>query len=384
MRDEGRKTEAVLDLLDAVYEAPFDPRWWQRVGELLAPLFESDCAVLVSHDEVNRSSEFAFAHNLSDADASAYANHYSGIEWPSLPANPKPRGRSFLIEGESQSRTVLDGFFHDFWRHQGDLFYTMGGVAPVDDRVIGSIGLPRVRGRGPYLASALGLLDRISPHIYRALRLSRQLGRADFSDSVLHATPVTQSIAAYLVDDQGRVVFANPRGEHLMRIGDGLAIKQGRLRAQNTADAPAFDVALDSAARGPVANGGEYVDELTLRRAGGRAPLRVSVTPAPVRMLGWLGRGARGAMVIVHVPEPPSGITPKKLQKVLALTQAEARVVAALVTGQKPREIAEASRVSLETVRAQLKSAMRRLDCHRQSELVGKVMEALGRGDATR
>src|SRR5688572_25820700 len=109
MRDEGRKTEAVLDLLDAVYEAPFDPRWWQRVGELLAPLFESDCAVLVSHDEVNRSSEFAFAHNLSDAEASAYSNHYRGIEWPSLPS-PRPRGRSFLIEGESQSRTVLDGF----------------------------------------------------------------------------------------------------------------------------------------------------------------------------------------------------------------------------------------------------------------------------------
>lgn len=382
MRDEGRKTDAVLDLLDAVYEAPFDPRWWQRVGELLVPLFESDCAVLVSHFELERASEFSFAANLTADDARAYAEHYRGIDpWPTAPIESRRRGQSFVMEGSKRAATVLDGFFHEFWQHHGDLFYTMGGVAPLGDHVVGSIGLPRHRGRGPYLAASLALLDRVSPHIYRALRLSRQLARGAFSDSVLQATPVTASIAAVLVDDERRVVFANPRAEHLLRNGDGIALKGGRLTAAVAAEAPSFDAALGSAALGPLPIQDERTDELTLKRPKNRAPLRVSITPAPVRMLGWLGRGARGAFVLVHVPEPPSGISAKALQRVLALTQAEARVVAALVSGETPRAIAETSRVSLETVRAQLKSAMRRLDCHRQSQLIGKVLAALGRSD---
>ncbi|HVF34630.1 MAG TPA: helix-turn-helix transcriptional regulator [Candidatus Saccharimonadia bacterium] len=365
MDEETRKSGAVLDLLDAVYQAPFDARWWPRVGELLVPLFEADCAVLASHDHRHRVVDVAFAHGIGHEMVEAYTDHYARIDpWPAAaPATGIAR---------------RGGFYHDFWRSHGDLIHTIGGVAPVDDHVIGNIGLPRERRRGPYRASALALLDRVSPHIHRSLRLSRQLARAGFTDAVQRATPATQSLAAWLVDDTGRVVFANPRGEQLLRVGDGLSIRRGTLVATLASEQPAFAAALAAVLRlpyGPSDTG----PELTIKRPRDRASIRLSINPAPVRMLGWLGMRARGAFIVGHIPEPPGGLSAKEVQRVLALTQAEARVVAALASGHDPRVIAERFNVSLETVRAQVKSAMRRLDCHRQSQLIGKVLEALGR-----
>ncbi len=363
MDEETRKSEAVLDLLDAVYQAPFDARWWPRVGELLVPLFESDCAVLASHDRQLHKVELSFAAGLGGDLAREYAEHCARAEASARSTNGA-RG----------------AYYHDFWRSHGDMIHTIGGVAPVDDHVIGNIGLPRERKRGPYRASALALLERISPHIYRSLRLSRQLARAGFTDAVQRATPVSQSLAAWLVDDERRVVFANPRGEELLRIADGLSIKQGRLVATLASEQPGFDGALGAVLKLPLAPS-DTQSELTIRRPRLRASLRLSIAPAPVRMLGWLGHGARGAFILGHIPEAPGGIAAKDVKRVLALTQAEARVVAALVSGHGPRIIADRFNVSLETVRAQLKSAMRRLDCHRQSQLIGKVLAAIGRAE---
>lgn len=369
LNDEVRKSDAVLDLLEAVYEAPFDARWWRRVGELLVPLFEADCAVLASHDQRARRVELAFAAGLARDTALAFQTHYTRAQPPAAAARGA-RGRRGRSHGD---------FYHEFWRSHGDMIHTIGGVAPVDDHVVGTIGLPRARRRGPYRAPALALLDRISPHIYRALRLSRQLARAGFTDAVQRATPASQSLAAWLIDDERRVVFANPRGEQLLRVSDGLSIRQGRLVASLASEQPGFDAALVSVLRLPFGPS-DVASELTLKRPRQRVAMRLSIAPAPVRMLGWLGQGARGAFILGHIPEAPSGFSAKELLRVLALTQAEARVVAALLGGQTPRVISERFNVSHDTVRAQLKSAMRRLDCHSQSQLIGKVLAALGRG----
>ena len=370
MGEESRRTDAVLDLLDAVYQAPFDARWWRRAGELFVPLFEADCAVLAAHDHRARRVELSFAAGAGEDLALAYAEHYARREWPVAPRIEAPRTR---LVGRND-------FYHGFWRNQADMIHTIGGIAPVDDFVIGNIGLPRERKRGPYRASALALLDRISPHVYRALRLSRQLARAGFTDAVQRATPASKSLAAWLVDSERRVVFANPRGEQVLRVSDGLAIRQGRLVAALAAEQPAFDAALGRVLRLPDAPS-DVDAELALKRPRRHAPLKLSIAPAPSRLLGWLGDGARGAFILGHVPEAPPGYSAREVQRVLALTQAEARVIAALVNGASPRVIAEHFSVSLETVRAQVKSAMRRLDCHRQSQLIGKVLNALGRGE---
>ena len=370
MGEPGRRTDAVLDLLDAVYQAPFDARWWRRAGELFVPLFEADCAVLAAHDHRARRVELSFAAGADDGLAREYAEHYARREWPLAPRLAAPRTR--LVRP--------DDFYHGFWRHQADMVHTIGGIAPVDDFVIGNLGLPRERGRGPYRASALALLDRISPHVYRALRLSRQLARAGFTDAVQRASPASRSLAAWLVDADRRVVFANPRGEEVLRVSDGLAIRQGRLVAAVAAEQPAFDAALGRVLRLPDAPS-DVDAELVLRRPRRQAALKLSIAPAPARLLGWLGEGARGAFILGHVPEAPAGHSAREVQRALALTQAEARVIAALVNGASPRVIAERFNVSLETVRAQVKSAMRRLECHRQSQLIAKVLNALGRRD---
>ena len=58
------------------------------------------------------------------------------------------------------------------------------------------------------------------------------------------------------------------------------------------------------------------------------------------------------------------------------ITPAEARVLAALVAGQSPKQHAGAQGVSVHTVRSQLGSLMAKMGCTRQVELVRKALLA--------
>lgn len=59
-----------------------------------------------------------------------------------------------------------------------------------------------------------------------------------------------------------------------------------------------------------------------------------------------------------------------ELQAVFSITPAEARVLAGLAAGHSVTEIAALRRSSEQTVRKQVSSLMRKMECHRQSELV--------------
>ena len=56
------------------------------------------------------------------------------------------------------------------------------------------------------------------------------------------------------------------------------------------------------------------------------------------------------------------------------LTAAEATLAAALADGHALRDIAEARRLSLNTLRVQLQAIFAKTGCHRQSELVRLVL----------
>jgi len=59
-----------------------------------------------------------------------------------------------------------------------------------------------------------------------------------------------------------------------------------------------------------------------------------------------------------------------ELRETFGITSAEARVLAALVTGHAPNDYASASGLAARTVRNQIAALMRKMGCNRQSELV--------------
>ncbi|MDN3718714.1 helix-turn-helix transcriptional regulator [Roseibium salinum] len=79
-------------------------------------------------------------------------------------------------------------------------------------------------------------------------------------------------------------------------------------------------------------------------------------------------------MILLAIkPEASLATLQLRLQEVLGLSQAEAETSLMLADGRTPAEIAASRQVSLHTVRNQIKAALAKSGCRRQSELVRKI-----------
>lgn len=81
----------------------------------------------------------------------------------------------------------------------------------------------------------------------------------------------------------------------------------------------------------------------------------------------------RYALVLSNVQELDTHAGAREVARHYGLTPSETQVVSDLANDRTLSDIAERLQVSIHTIRSQIKSAMRKTECHRQSELVAKV-----------
>jgi hypothetical protein len=160
-----------------------------------------------------------------------------------------------------------------------------------------------------------------------------------------------QLAAAVIVTDSGAgVVEMNRAGEAIVRLEDGLLIRNDRLCARRVFETA--QVAKLIAGAAVEGRPGAAAGRMLIGRGDG-LPAYV-LTVAPLRA-ALLADGRRLAMVVVvdpgrHAPSEPD------LAEFFGLSPAEARVAAALLTGKTLAEIAAASGIRITTVRTQLAS----------------------------
>jgi hypothetical protein len=92
-------------------------------------------------------------------------------------------------------------------------------------------------------------LQLLAPHMIRAVEMNQITARARFAEcglaNMLHAF----AAAAFLLDGSGRVIAANSRGEHLMRVSDVLTVDPfGGLRVASRQDSGVLEAARRRAA----------------------------------------------------------------------------------------------------------------------------------------
>lgn len=166
--------------------------------------------------------------------------------------------------------------------------------------------------------------------------------------------------AIFVLNGRGEVKFRNDQAHALTSDTGPLAIRAGRLGPRN-AHAAAYARALASARAGVTAH-----VALTDER---RRPLFLSIAPSQSDCTFY---------VTIADPEAPCA-EPADIAAILGISMAEAHVARALFDGARIPAIAAARRVTIETVRSQLRSLYSKLDVKTQAELI-RLLAALPRG----
>lgn len=174
----------------------------------------------------------------------------------------------------------------------------------------------------------------------------------------------------------------------LDRVPWGLAVVRGRRLVATNAEArrlletSALHHALDATltSRDDVVR--RTLEQVLDRVAAGRAELAGLSVPSsyrPIHVTVLPSQPADGSLLVVLVdPNRPVGCTPETYAQLYGLTQGESRVAHQLVLGRSPREAAEELGIGVETVRTHVKNILPKVGCHRQVELVRRLVTGAG------
>ena len=171
-------------------------------------------------------------------------------------------------------------------------------------------------------------------------------------------------VTAFIVNANGTVHQQNDSARSLLAGNDSVHVANSRLRFSDPALNTTLDTALRKATEAsrrsslfPVRTGKSEVYEVNV------SPLQSSERrePAPALPL---------ALVVIARPRPDAERIARRVRRVYGLTEAEARVVAALTLGETVEQISVAHGVRVSTVRAQVRSIFEKTGVHRQTDLV--------------
>lgn len=171
-------------------------------------------------------------------------------------------------------------------------------------------------------------------------------------------------VTAFVVNGGGMVHHMNASAESLLAREDSISVGNSRLRLSDPALDSTFEAALRKATRTP------YRSSLFPFRSTSNDVCEVNVSPLHHDGEGEGLTVTALALVVIARPRPDAEGICRRVRRLYGLTDAEARVMAAVTLGETVEQIASAHGVRVSTVRAQVRSIFEKTGVHRQTDLV--------------
>lgn len=232
---------------------------------------------------------------------------------------------------------------------------------------------------GPLNRGDVTLLNRVIPHLCRAVRVHETMAELRQQSAAAVQAASRPDDGVLLTSTKGHLLYSNPAADRILSRADGLQTRGDCLAAYDPKDQQQLQLAIRRAT--PTLHGPLPAPvRLAIRRQSGGLPYLVLIQPASPADPAPMRLSLPTALITLIDPTRASAaIDTEALRQVFRLTPAEARLAEQLVASLTPKGAAQASGVTVATIRTQLRSLFAKANCSRQSELVQLALRMAGR-----
>ncbi len=375
------------ELVGLIYQGALEEQPWQsalpalreamdaQVASLiLRPPSEDDQGVILNcvrggNESRNDATSLA---DPNDWQATAYREQFFSLD----PFVNLPHDKVITLEDILPDRELVESDYYLHYLEPIGLFRILGVDTTEPGGMIARLRLSRRKNEKRFAERQRQLLEALTPHLKRAIELYAKLNRTT-SERDVYAGAVNQlSVASLILDEQGRLLSANPVGQALLDQGEGLALKDDHLFIEGRDNNQALQEALTTITRAQQQGETSVVRALRVPRPAGRADLGLVVRPVPTSQ--WSeGQASPSAAVFISDPDLQESTSGQILGELFELTPAEANLATLLARGLSLAEVSSAQGISQHTARAQLKSIFAKTGVSRQAELVRLVLKSV-------
>jgi len=373
MQDVVRVNEDGLEILigDA-YEAALDPGKWQTVLDHLASACRAGCGIYTQGPAGSRAKVFAFA-NMPNPEVERFETRGIAIKpWRAKQASAAEGTLLPIFAMIDEASFQKCAYYNEFLVPR-DFYYIFSSVLRREGHEEIVLSINRPRRLGDFAPDEIALTKRLLPHLQRAVRMHRCLAGAQLERRALLRGLEGLGIGVVLAAADGVLLFANGVAELVLRRGDGLGARRGRLHAATPTLTHALLRCVHDAAETGAGRGRNGGGALALpRRVGGN--LHLLICPMPIAAATMLGPTSPTAIIFINGSGQKAAARQDELRVFYGLSTAEAKLVGALLAGTPLGEYAERRGIAMATAKTQLRNVFAKTGQNRQADLVRHIL----------
>lgn len=368
------RESSFADLIGYAYEAGAEPERWPHFLKELRLRLNAESATLLLHDR--RSGRCRPVHT-STADGGRETDAF-----PNRAAIDENviKERMFVAPGSVWSDVVIVGRKaqppqNDNGQSKNSPYFlhSLRGLIERSHAEVAFVSVLRRHTAGPFGRDEIVLLERVMPHLHKAMRIHRKMGEVKGGRDALVATFDRFPLAIALVGPAGRPFHFNRRTKELFDAADGLRLANDGLYAATAQETGALRETIGSALTAAARQTHDGGGALSLSRPSGRKPLSVLILPAAMKYGTDNGHAPMAAMFVAD-PECRHKANESDLRRFWQLTKNEAQVASRIAQGQGVEEIAKEMGIMTNTIRTHLKHIFDKTQTEGQVELVHLIM----------
>lgn len=367
----------VSDLIQLLYAAVEDPDVWPRFLDVAAEAVGAGMTVLLSAPRDGHGVTIASSARAEPGALESYAQDWAAQDIYVHSGHPSVTQQGALVHSEEmvpKRELLATPYYNDFMR-RFDLFHSVVATLLADQRTSAGLAFHYSRRAPVPDGERMDLISLLIPHLTQALRIHRRWAELEQSEHAAMSAIENSATGYVVLDGRGRILRANGRAEQMLRAGDGLVSRGGRLAALVPDDDRALQKAIGSAAQTALGGGTIPGSTMAVRRGLAQPPYVVALMP--VSAAGSLfNRHGAAVLALVSDPSWAPELPARRLQRAFGWTEAEAEVAREIASGARLHEVAERRGVGIETVRTQLKSVFRKAGVSSQAALVRLLANA--------
>lgn len=367
--------DTVSKLLGALYDAADTTSSWSVfLGELAAVTRSTQAAILL-HD-LHQGAHAVSVFWAMDPAATRLYNEYYGQRdvWMQKAAPLVSSGWIGTSEEICPMSELKRSEFYNDYLEPYKMAHAIWGVLHNSRTQIVHIGLYRDLRRRAFGGEHIDVLRFLAPHVSRAFRVHAHLFDLKSQAADLQCAIDRLTTGVICLGRGGQVLARNQAAANLCAPADGLRLVNGRLSAEDPAEAERLQKLIAEAQPASGAARVRTAGGMTISRRRG-APLHLMVSPAPQSDLDT----PAGARVIVFLADASARLrpAPEMLHTLFGLSPAESRVALLLADGHSLAAISDLIGVTANTLKTQLASIYRKTGTSRQAQLV-RILANLG------
>ncbi len=371
----AQRMRAYSDLIGLVYDGVEEAQPWKTLMcELSQRIGAHDASMVIASPDTPGS--YYLVTDNEDPVATGAA-HVSGVMSVNILmdlAQPRASSIDELMPDGGFLRTAL---YQQFLKPL-NILHILGCDVVRNDSLCVKLTIERTREQGPFSGQDKELLELLSPHMQRAIRLREQHMHGSYMQSFFEESMARLAIGCLMLDGRGRLVSMNACAHRLVGSNRVLCVRNGQLRTSSQLEGKSLVKAIDLALAAS-RNGCRAQRGVGLRLEGSTGVLDVVVKPLIAdRTLDSCERPA----VIVYLNERGQegiDLDPAVLVGMYGFTHCESRLSTLLARGITLTEAADQLGVSINTVKTHLRGIYEKLGTNKQSRVVAQLNQSSAR-----